>query len=120
MLNEDLTERIIGCAYAVSNGLGAGFLESVYEKALIHELRKAGLKAEQQVPLQVKYDGVVVGEFYTDILVNNEVVIELKAVRTFEDIHMAQCLNYLRATGLKVALLINFGTPKLQIKRVVL
>jgi len=120
MLHEDLTERIIGCAYTVSNGLGVGFLESVYEKALVHGLQKAELKAEQQVPLQVKYDGVVVGEFYPDIVVNSEVIVELKAVRAFEDIHMAQCLNYLRATNLKVALLINFGTPKIQIKRIVL
>ncbi len=120
MQHEDLTERIIGCAYTVGNKLGVGFLESVYEKALVHELRKAGLKAEQQFPLKVKYDDIVVGEFYVDILVNNEVIVEMKAARTFEDIHMAQCLNYLRATNLKVALLINFGTPKVQIKRIVL
>ncbi len=120
MRHAELTEQIIGCAYTVSNDLGVGFLESVYEKALVHELRKAGLKAEQQVPLHVKYDGVVVGEFYPDVIVNSEVIVELKAVRAFEDIYMAQCLNYLRATNLKVALLINFGTPKIQIKRVVL
>ncbi len=120
MQHEELTERIIGCAYTVSNGLGVGFLESVYEKALVHELRQGGLKAEQQFPLQVKYDNVVVGEFYADILVNSEVIVELKAARAFEDIHMAQCLNYLRATNLKVALLLNFGTAKVQIKRIVL
>ena len=119
MQHEELTERIIGCAYTVSNSLGVGFLESVYEKALTHELRKAGLKAEQQLPLKVLYDDVIVGDFYVDILVNSEVILELKAARAFEDIHMAQCLNYLRATNLKVALLINFGTSKIQIKRIV-
>jgi GxxExxY protein len=114
-----VTERIIGCAYAVSNGLGVGFLEKVYENALIHELRKAGLNAEQQQPIKVLYDGVVVGDYFADIVVEESVIIELKAVKTFDNIHFAQCVNYLKATGMKVCLLINFGRTKVEIKRFV-
>ena len=116
---DELSERIIGCAYAVSNGLGAGFLEKVYENALAHELRKAGLRAEQQRPLRVQYDGVVVGEYAADLLVEDCILVELKAVKAFDDIHLAQCLNYLKATGLSLCLLINFGKPKADVKRVV-
>ena len=114
-----LSDRIIGCAYAVSNGLGAGFLEKVYENALAHELRKAGLRAEQQRPLIVKYDGVVVGEYAADLLVADCILVELKAVKALDDIHLAQCLNYLKATGLSLCLLINFGKPRVDVRRVV-
>ncbi|MBE7474215.1 MAG: GxxExxY protein [Anaerolineae bacterium] len=114
-----ITERIIGCAYTVGNTLGNGFLEKVYENALAHELRKAGLQVVQQYGIQVHYDGIVVGEFAADLLVEGCVLVELKAVKAFDEIHMAQCLNYLKATGLSVCLLINFGQPKVQIKRVV-
>jgi GxxExxY protein len=117
-LNE-VTERIIGCAYAVSNGLGVGFLEKVYENALIHELRKAGLNAGQQQPIKVLYDGVIVGDYFADIVVEESVIVELKAVKTFDNIHFAQCVNYLRATGMRVCLLINFGRTKVEIKRFV-
>ena len=117
-LNE-ITEKIIGCAYAVANSLGAGFLEKVYENALAHEIRKARLKPEQQSSIEVRYDGVVVGNYCADLLVEGSVMVELKAVKVLDEIHLAQCLNYLRATGLKVCLLINFGSPKLEIKRVV-
>ena len=117
-LNE-VTKRIIGCAYAVSNGLGAGFLEKVYENALAHELRKAGLRVEQQRPLRVQYDGVVVGEYTADLLVEDCILVELKAVKALDDIHLAQCLNYLKATGLSLCLLINFGKPKVDVRRVV-
>ncbi|MGD0999600.1 MAG: GxxExxY protein [Candidatus Brocadiia bacterium] len=116
---DKLSERIIGCAYAVSNGLGAGFLEKVYENALAHELRKAGLRAEQQCPLRVEYDGVVVGEYAADLLVEGCIVIELKAVKALDDVHLAQCLNYLKATGLSLCLLINFGKPSADVRRVV-
>jgi GxxExxY protein len=112
-----LTGRIIGCAYAVSNELGAGFLEKVYENALIHEIRKTGLRAEQQQPIQVHYDGVVVGDYVADIVVEESIIIELKAVKAFENVHFAQCINYLKATGMKICLLINFGQPKIEIKR---
>jgi len=116
---DQLSERIIGCAYSVSNGLGAGFLEKVYENALAHELRKAGLRVEQQRPLRVEYDGVVVGEYAADLLVEGCVLVELKAVKEFDEIHLAQCLNYLKATGLSLCLLINFGKPKAEVRRIV-
>lgn len=112
-----ITEQIIGSAFNVSNTLGSGFVEKVYENALIHELRKSSLNAQQQVPLQVIYDEIVVGNFVADIIVEEKVLIELKAVAMFENIHTAQALNYLRSTGMDICLLLNFGTPKIQIKR---
>ena len=112
-----LSNRIIGCALTVSNTLGTGFLEKVYENALTHELRKNGLRTAQQTPIQVRYDGIVVGDYAADLLVEGMVIVELKAVRTLDRIHMAQCLNYLKATGLEVGLLINFGSPKLEYRR---
>ncbi|MGH9815890.1 MAG: GxxExxY protein [Candidatus Acidiferrales bacterium] len=116
---DGISQRVIGCAYDVANTLGAGFLEKVYENALTHEIRKAGLQVKQQHCVQVKYDGVIVGDFAADLLVQDCVLVELKACKTFDDIHAAQCMNYLRATGLSVCLLINFGSPKVQIKRIV-
>ena len=117
MYSDELTETIIGCAYNVANVLGNGFLERVYENALAHELRKKGLLVEQQRPMSVQYDGVTVGEYLADLLVEAKVLVELKAVKQIEDIHKAQCINYLKVTGLEICLLINFGTPKVQIKR---
>ena len=118
-LLDALTERIIGCSYTVGNTMGSGFLEKVYENALAHELRKSGLKVEQQRSLQVCYDGVVVGDYVADLLVDESVLIELKSVKAFDEIHVAQCLNYLKASGLQVCLLINFGAPRVEVKRVV-
>jgi GxxExxY protein len=115
-----VTEKIIGCAFTVSNTLGAGFLEKVYENALALEIKKTGLKVLQQYPIQVWYDGVVVGEFFADLLVQDSVVVEIKAVKAFDEAHWAQCLNYLKATGLRMCLLLNFGKPRLEIKRIVL
>jgi GxxExxY protein len=115
-----LTEKIIGCAFKVSNTLGPGFLEKVYENALANELRKAGLDFRQQYPISVLYDGTVVGGFLADLMVNEQVIIELKATKSLDDTHLAQCLNYLKATGLPPCLLINFGTPRVQVKRVAL
>ncbi|RJP21534.1 MAG: GxxExxY protein [Candidatus Abyssobacteria bacterium SURF_5] len=114
-----LTERIIGCAYTVSNTLGAGFVEKVYENALAIELRKAGIRRQQQFPIKVKYEGEVVGDFTADIMVEDTVILELKAVRAFDEGHVAQCMNYLRATGFPICLLINFGKPKVEVKRIV-
>lgn len=114
-----VTERIIGCAFTVGNALGIGFWERVYENALVHELGKAGLGVEQQKLLQVFYDGVLVGQFYADLLVEQAVIVELKAVTALDTKHFAQCMNYLKATGLTLGLLINFGSPKVEIKRVV-
>lgn len=118
-MNDHLSEQIIGCAYTVANTLGAGFLEKVYENAFAHELRKQGLEVAQQSGITVYYDGIVAGEYIADLLVENEVLVELKAVKTLDNVHMAQCLNYLRATRLKVCLLINFGTPHIEVKRIV-
>ncbi len=115
-----LTERIIGCAMAVSNGLGAGFLEKVYENALTHELRKRGLEARQQQGLSVLYDGQSVGEYVADIVVEGAVIIELKAAKAIDPIHEAQLLNYLRASKMRIGLILNFGTPRLGVKRLVL
>ncbi len=115
--HDALTESILGCAFTMANTLGAGFLEKVYEDALAHEIRKVGLKAEQQVGITVHYDGIVVGTYAADLMVESRLVVELKACKSLEDIHVAQCLNYLKATGIHTCLLLNFGTPKLQIRR---
>jgi GxxExxY protein len=114
-----VTEQIIKCVFKVSNTLGIGFLEKVYENALAHELRKAGLKVVQQHAITVRYDGVVVGDYVVDLLVEDCVLVELKAVKELNDIYKAQCLNYLKATGLRVCLLINFGNPKAEVRRLV-
>jgi GxxExxY protein len=119
MKTDDITRQIIGCAYTVGNTLGAGFLEKVYENALVHELRKTGLVCAQQHKIQVFYDDTVVGDYVADILVENTVLLELKAVKQLDEVHFAQCLNYLKATGLQVCLLINFGAPRVEIRRVV-
>jgi GxxExxY protein len=113
----DLSEVIIGRAFVVSNTLGVGFLEKVYENALAHELRKTGLSVRQQYNTTVWYDGVVVGAYTADLLVENLVLVELKATKALDPIHNAQCLNYLKATGLPLCLLLNFGKPRLEIKR---
>ena len=114
-----LSNRIIGCALTIANALGSGFLEKVYENALAHELRKAGL-AEQQRGITVIYDGIAVGQYFVDLLVEQAILIELKTVRALDSVHRAQCLNYLRATGMHLCLLMNFGTPRLKVRRIVL
>ena len=117
MEHEALTHQIIGCAMQVHQALGPGFLESVYEKALAHELTKQGLKAATQFPINVSYDGISVGDFIADFLIENLVIVELKAVRQIDPAHEAQLVNYLTATGLDIGLLINFGASSLQFKR---
>lgn len=117
---DKLTETIIGCAFKVSNTLGTGFLEKVYENSLAIELKMSGLTCEQQKPIPVTYRGVIVGDYYADILVEGQVILEIKASRTIDDAHKAQILNYLKATGLHRGLLLNFGTTKLGITRMVL
>ena len=94
-------------------------MEKVYERALAHEIQRAGLAVKEQRPIKVWYDGVQVGDHVADLFVAGEVLIELKAVKALDETHLAQCMNYLKATGLKICLLINFGRPKVQIKRVV-
>ena len=112
-------ERVIGAVYEVANVLGAGFLEKVYQRALLKELTLRGLKAVPQASLSVSYKGQAVGEYYADLLVEDKLVVELKCVDCFSNEHMAQCLNYLRASGLKIALLVNFQKPKVEWKRIV-
>lgn len=116
---DKITEIVIGCAYTVVSGLGNGFLEKVYENALAHEIRKTGLYVSQQYNIQVQYDTIVVGDYVADLLVEGSVLIELKAMKALDNIHQAQCMNYLKATGYTVCLLINFGSPKLEVKRIV-
>ena len=115
-----ITEAVIGAAYKVGNTLGSGFLEKVYENARAMETRKTGLLVIQQQPINVKYEDAIVGEFVADLLIQDEVLVELKAVKALDEIHLAQCLNYLKATGLHICLLINFGNPKVEIKRIML
>ena len=114
-----ITEKIIGCCYTVGNTLGCGFLEKVYENALAIEIRKIGLQVEQQYPIPVYYFGINVGEYIADLLVENRVLVELKVVIELDDIHVAQCLNYLAATKMPLCLLVNFFRPRLEIKRVI-
>ena len=111
---------INGAILEVMRELGGGFLEKIYEKALIVELRNRGLKAESQVPIKVKYKGIEVGEYFADIVVENQVILEIKAIDSLQKIHEAQILNYLKATGMKIGLLVNFKHPKAEIKRFVM
>lgn len=115
----ELTQRILKAAFEVSNGLGVGFLEKVYSNSLMIELRQMGLGCEQEVALEVKYKGVVVGNYFADVIVERRVLVELKACASLESVHEAQILNYLKATGIRVGLLLNFGKPKLEYRRFV-
>ncbi len=114
-----ISECIIGCAFAVANTLGVGFLEKVYENALAYKLRRAGLLVAQQHPVTVIFEEVIVGNYAVDLFVEQSVMVELKAVAVLDASHRAQCLNYLAATGLPLCLLINFGRPRIEIKRLV-
>ena len=116
----ELTYLINGAIFEVTRVLGAGFLEKVYENALMVELVKRGLKAKNQVPIEVKYKDIEVGEYYADIVVENQVILELKSIESLQKIHEAQLLNYLKASGFKIGLLVNFTYPKAEIKRFVL
>ena len=117
MEEQDLTKRIIGCAMKVHSVLGPGFLESVYAKALAHELRKSGLKVECEKMITVNYEGVVVGDFSADKLVEDKVIVEEKAIQTLAPAHEVQLVNYLTATGIEIGLLLNFGAQRLEFKR---
>jgi GxxExxY protein len=115
----DLTYQINGAVYEVNKVLGAGFLEKVYENALMIELRERGLKAQNQVPIKIQYKNEFVGDYLADIVVNDLVIMEIKALESLQKVHEAQLLNYLKATGYKMGLLINFTHPKAVIKRFV-
>ena len=114
---EDLIKQIIQCAYNVRMKLAAGFLESVYRNALLIELNDKGLKVDNEVPINVYYNNVIVGEFRADIVVENTVILELKATQYLSPVHEAQLVNYLTATDIEHGLLINFGGEKIEIKR---
>lgn len=115
--HSEITQAIIGCAFEVINELGAGFLESVYEKALHLALLEKGLRVESQHPARVLFRGHNVGDFDADLLVEEKVIVELKAVKAILPEHQAQVINYLNATGIEVGLLINFGNSKLEYRR---
>ncbi len=117
MLHSDLTEKILGCAFEVQNELGAGFLESVYEKAMVVALTEARVPVQAQAPIDVRFRGKLVGSFYADLLVGERVIVELKTVSQLSQQHRAQLINYLKATGIPVGLLINFGNPKVEYRR---
>ncbi len=114
--DKQLTQTIIGCAFTVHNTLGSGFLEKVYENALRLELERADLQVVQQAPISVIYRGIPVGEYYADLLVEDRVIVELKAVQNLTQNYEVQLVNYLTATGIDTGLLINFGSS-VQIKR---
>ena len=117
MQHEEITQVIIGCAFEVMNELGTGFLESVYERAMLLALRQKGQSVVTQHPIKVMFRGECVGDFFADLLVEEKVIVELKAVKALTPEHQAQIINYLIATGIDVGLLINFGKPRLEYKR---
>lgn len=117
MQHEELTRRVIGCAYTVYNTLGGGFLESVYQNALLLELDAAGIEAKSQVQLDVEYRGHTVGHFFADIVVEQRIIIELKAIEALHKSHEVQLVNYLAATGTDIGLLLNFGLKGVEVKR---
>ena len=117
-LNE-LSGKVIGAAQKVSSTLGCGFVEKVYENALAVELARRGMQFRQQASMAVRYEREVVGEYFADLVVEDTLVVELKAVRAFDPVHEAQCINYLRASGLPLCLLLNFGRPRLDVRRVI-
>ncbi len=120
MIADEVTSQIIGAIYEVHSILGPGFLEPVYQKALVKELQLRRLYLEEQKELHVMYKGGNVGLYFPDILVDNQVIIELKAVDALKPIHQAQLINYLKATGIRVGLLVNFGNLRAEFKRLVL
>ena len=119
ILYKDLSYRIIGLAMRVHSVLGHGFLEKVYEKALMVLLRRENIEAAQQAPITVSFEGEVVGNYYADILVENKIILEIKSAEQIIDAHRAQALHYLKATGLRLAIILNFGKEKLEYERMV-
>lgn len=119
LLHGDLTYKIIGIGMKVHSTLGHGFLEKVYENSMMVALRSAGIFAEQQLPIKVVFEGVIVGDYFADILVEKTVILELKACERIADIHKAQALNYLKATGIDLALILNFGAKSFEHHRLI-
>ncbi len=118
--HRELTEKIIGAAFEVHRELGPGFLEKVYETALRRELSEGGIQAEPQVPIQVRYKGQPVGQYYADLVVERSVICEIKTVESLGPPHKAQLLHYLKATGIQVGLILNFASSRVEVRRVVL
>jgi GxxExxY protein len=116
---EALAEKVVGAAYEVSNVLGAGFLEKIYERALMEELTMRGVRARAQAPYPIAYKGKHIGTYSADLVVEDRLLVEAKCVEGFSNEHLAQCINYLKASGLHLALLINFRRPKVEWRRVV-
>ncbi len=119
MPEQILSRRVIACAIEVRRQLGYGFLERVYENALVVELARAGISVAQQLPLTVKFRGVIVGDYVADLVIDEKILIEIKTIEQVVPVHRAQVLNYLRATGYTVGLLLNFGPNRLTVHRVV-
>jgi GxxExxY protein len=117
MKNEEITHKIIGCAYKIFNKLGFGFLESVYQNAMLLELNRSGLEAEKEKPLKVFYDAHLVGEFYVDLLVDDEIIVELKSIQNLSRQHEVQLVNYLNGLRKEIGLLINFGPEGVEVRR---
>lgn len=117
--DKELTQKVIGAAYEVHNELGPGFLEIIYQTALVRELSALGIKAVVQAPIPVYYKGAVIGQYFADILADDRLIIELKAVAAIDPTHEAQVLHYLTATRRQLALIINFGGPSVRVKRIV-
>ena len=120
ILHQELAYRVVGLAMEAHTKLGNGFLEKVYENALMVLLRKAGIEAIQQMPITVSFEGEAVGSYFADILVENKIILELKTVSEISESHKAQALNYLKATGLDLAIILNFANPRMEYQRVVL
>jgi GxxExxY protein len=120
MLERDLSHVVRGCIYEVYRQLGCGFLEKVYEKALITELKLQGIKAEAQVPITVRYKHAVVGDYFADLVVEGVIILELKAQERISPANEAQLMNYLKASGIRLGMLVNFSFPKASIKRIIL
>ena len=119
ILHKELSYKIIGLAMEVYNKLGYGFLEKVYENALMILFQREGIQAEQQVPIKVYFEGKIIGDYVADILVENKIILEIKSVENIIDLHRAQVLNYLTATGFHLAIILNFGKEKLEFERFV-
>ena len=119
LIHKELVYEVVGCAMKVHRELGYGFLEKVYENSMMVLLAKENIKARQQFPVPVHFENVVVGEYFADIMIDDKILVELKTVDKITNVHFAQLLNYLKATGIKLGLLINFGPRKLEYERII-
>lgn len=120
LVYKELSFQIMSAVFEVHNVLGPGFLEAVYENALLKELKKRGILAEPQKEIKISYKGEIVGTYFADIVVNDQIILELKAVESLKSLHVAQVMNYLKATGYKLGILINFAAERIEYKRIVL